>query len=443
MFKEMVKKLFQSRRFLIFCCLIFWLAEFFFLRNFVEKNAFSEAVLDGIKICGGVGIVYCLYYWFREKKNTELWIYSIFILEFVLFQLYRSEVFWTVVGKPIWILFPILVCYIVFRVLFPFHGFFCLVGDICSAWKEVQAERKDEAEQRRNKLKKDRERKENEKKLRNNKNREKRKNRWKKISTAFFAFPVLIRNLLEDILEGVKSPEISQNPEGKGKESIERNKGGKIALYIVFGILAVLFLVAFFIMSINLFKEKSGMLEEFDISREVINFIKNAVSLSILVVFVVMLFMTMANVFIIVSRSVLEIFRHSFKQHSKEDTNYIGYIWYSFTILTVCVWLYHYWPLNWDEFVTKFSSGDYIVYPIILALLSPFFMLISGSVKQGWAKDFLDKEEVKDAFDDIQSLVVDVFVAAINYLKYVSADFLMSIKDLADDDELIDDIEEE
>lgn len=453
------KAFFSSKPFIVGLWYVFWLAEYNFLPLLVAR--LTEPIRMGLVIVGCMLIIYSIYYWIVQRHNTEPYIYSLALAEFALNKLNQEAVFTAVFKKPYWWFYVAVLCYMLIRFfilgrLFAFirdvyRGFIAAREQLLQEKIEQLNKENDKAKDRRDKQKKQRE------------NRSKiRKNFWTKVRIAISDFFASIIDFFTAIPKGLFPPPTppssdeteSDNPEtGKPVKTGAKSPSGPKSLVKIFIICAfvVAGLYAFFIViEVYLLTHENANLS-FNISTldTVIASIKNSsngidlaanillfliINATILVFILIILFVVFVVIVQILKSSVrmLRDLQDSF--YSPEKTNHSSSVFYALIILTLAFFVYQVFPFNTEKFANLLNSGEIIIYPIMLAVLIPIIVIVTDILQTEEIKKLKGSETAQKIKNLIFKLASGTVEAILNYLAFVTKDFLQAIQELSIDE---------
>lgn len=460
-FRTSVKNFFRTDSGRLLKWLFIWLIEIFILWQLIERKYFSATVMSGIKIVSGVVLVFLLFFWLREKISTEYLAYFFLIIEFMFFNLYKESVFAKITGQPFWILYVVLLAYFLFRVLFPFYWFYDVIKNIFGGLREAGQEDLNERIQRHNILvAKRREQRIIKEKFREQKNKE-RESRWESIGSSFLSFFAWLIDVPRRILFGLgrsKSkyvPPKRQNSEDggiEGNDSPSHNNINTLDERIIYFSLSYLFVPMVFVIPIVIaiiLLRDSSLLSELvrggDSAEQITkSLIQIFVAGTILIIVLSVLSSIILNVVVQIHIFIIQMKKDLISAlNDQDDRSITSNVLYAMTIGILLYWLSKHYPFSLDDLAVEINNGNFITYPIAIVLLTILISFFTKGITVAKLKEKLNSTKTNKVITDLFDIAINVIAASVNYLKIVTSDFLLSIQELAYEEDLEDDLTDE
>lgn len=457
--KDLAKGFFSSKASKIGMWVFLWIFEYILFSWCVNK--LPEDIIMIVIFIGYVLLVYAVYYWVTQKRSTECQIYALIILEFVFYKLNQESVFIDLFDLPFWTIYIILSVYFIIRI-FILEKIYHLLHDIYSGFVES---RRDRVQLRIIEMTKEQEilTKKKIEKAEYIKNRSLiRRQFWSDLRDKVIDFLLNIIGFLIAIplglfgknkntnrhIKKIKNKEITLQDASKRDNAIHTPWWVKFVIaLIVFFTGSVFFLLVYY--QFYVFKNDSSMPTETNIltifvsnlhdNKYSFDWITNLIGLGIInaILFIIIVIISFIIFVIIIQiiKSGHRMIEDLMKSiNNPNETDYSSIVFYSAIVFAICFFAYKLYPFELDSFVELLSNGAIIIYPIMAAVFIPIITTVIDVLNGESIKKFKDDERVQNVKEKIIDLSVGTLEAILNYITFVSKDFLRTIQELSIDE---------
>lgn len=458
--KERAKYFFKSESAKVLFWLSVWLSEYFLLRWCMDKYSIPLSTIYSVAliICG-IEIFLVAYWHERKSKIAEPLLYSLLIFQFLIFRLYKAEEFEKLFHFPLLYGRYIVIGYAVFRRFF-FRGLWEKIIAITQALIENHQEnvlkQNEQFIEIQNKRAERLKARNETRKIR----RDHRKARWKYIFSAisgfFSGFLGLFAAIAEGISDGISdgitkkhkyhkkestddgASEEHKDDEPNGTIHYESNRLSLLPLMIPIMVYIALLVASLFIAKSQTLNALFSIPSETGITvNGMIEFLMSSTSV---IITIVLLTAAIWNVTVQVLIFMENVKKDLAKARTNQDRSITNYVLYVITVVLLIYFFRKYYPFNIDDLAKELTSGQIIVYPLIFVFILVTITFFTNNIYTHDIKSLLAKQDTKQIWNDIVSLVLNSIKSVVSYLKLITGDFLVSIQELANEENLIDDL---
>ena len=129
--------------------------------------------------------------------------------------------------------------------------------------------------------------------------------------------------------------------------------------------------------------------------------------------------------------------------NDQDDRSITSNVLYAMTIGILLYWLSKHYPFSLDDLAVEINNGNFITYPIAIVLLTILISFFTKGITVAKLKEKLNSTKTNKVITDLFDIAINVIAASVNYLKIVTSDFLLSIQELAYEEDLEDDLTDE
>lgn len=461
--KDLAKQFFSSRAGNVGMWVFLWIFEYNFFSWFVKK--LSDDIIRGFIFIGYVLIIYAIYYWITQKRSTEYQIYALVILEFVFNKLNQQRVFTEVFKCPIWLIYIVLIAYFFIRI-FLLEEIYYLLHDIYLGFVESNKERtKQKIEEITNmQAALATEKAERIEYIRNRSLI--RRQFWSALRDKVIDFVFGIIDFLIAIPVGLfgknkkinrrtkKSRIVTEQGTENQNEIQENSEQGSVEqapkwVYVVIAIIAVMAISLFGLLLYYQFYISQNHTSKIADTDILSNFIKNLgnesnsvkvianiISLCIVDVILLIILMIIAFIVFVVVIQIIKSGNRMVKDliksiNNPKGTDYSSTVFYSVIVFIICFFVYELYPFSPDDFSELLSNGAFIIYPVMAAVFIPIITAIIDVLNSDRISSYLNSERAERIKEKFTKLALDTLEAMLNYITFVTRDFLMSIQELS------------
>ena len=443
--KKNTKMLFKNKSIPVCLWTLLWIFEVTILGWLMNKRIIPGSIINSlISVCA----IFCfllLYLWIKGELIAEKLLYTLLIAVFMFKRLYIAENYQAAFFHPISLLLIWVLLYILFRI-FLFDSLISKLEGIIDGFREYQNEQAQVKLKNRENLQQQREQRLNDRKERIRIQQDATRDFWKHLFSTIKTVIGGIVGGISAVFIGIKdSKATTKEDTEKGRKGIHINRG--LVLFLAY-IVLILFLLSRVVFPFIIKTSNDEILwnELFTNAESLPE--KATILVEILMTIVVVLICLMAFAAIILN-AFLQLYSFSKTIMSdlststdKEDKTITAPILFTLTVGVIVYWLVQNYPYNKDTFANAISSGQLVIYPLALVLFHVIISFLTRGITTTKIKEYMEKYEVDRLINDILELGFNAIRSVVSYLKIVTGDFLISILELADEDEIEDDLEE-
>ena len=465
--KTLSKEFFSSKAGKAGIWVLIWIFEYLFFSWYINK--FPQKYIIIPILIGYALILYCIYFWITQKHSTECMIYAFIILEFILHKWNQKNVFVNQFKCPFWIIYIIILAYFFIRI-FIIEKFYHLLHDIYLGFVEASRDRMkqrvEESIDRQKIL-------ENERKKKSEYAKNKsllRRQFWYNLKNVIIDFLSIKIDFFVSIPLGffrkrIKSVEIPQNSEAiqtgqqPSKENELRKSGNKnnnlstpkwiyvVSIPII--VIALLLFCLFLYYQYYILKNDTNFISNIDIFTSFLSNLQNnksPIELTTKIIYLFILDFIVLIVLMIIAFVIFVIFIQIIKSadrmvkdliktiNSPDTTDNSSIIFYSAIVFCICFFIYKMYPFETNTLAELLSNGSIIIYPVIVAVFIPIITTVIDFFKKDSITTFLKSPKVKNIKNQFSGLALGTLEAMLNYLTFVTKDFLQTIQELSIDE---------
>ena len=169
------------------------------------------------------------------------------------------------------------------------------------------------------------------------------------------------------------------------------------------------------------------------------NWVTNLIGLGIIDA---ILFIILAIVSFIIFVIVIQIIKSGHRMikdlmksiNNPNTTDYSSTVFYSAIVFVICFFAYKLYPFELDNFVEILSNGAIIIYPLMAAVFIPIITTVIDVLNGESVKKVKEDKRVQNVKEKIIGLSFGTLEAILNYITFVSRDFLQTIQELSIDE---------
>lgn len=457
--KDLAKEFFSSKVGKVGIWILVWIFEYIFLSWIIDK--IPNSIVKGVVGIGFVLTIYAIYYWIIQRHSTEVYIYSLLILEFILNHLNDERVFYELFKCQFKIIYIVLSAYFFIRV-FVIEKIFRFLHDIYMGFAESKREQmKRKAEQI--------------KSTQNSFAREKaerveyitnrslvRRRFWSALRDKVIGFVFYIVDFFAAIPLGLFEKtggrikrknkitnEMTRQEKAKETEKKEGTEHTPKWVYLVIMVIAIIVTALFCLLlyyQFYIYQNYASQLADMGIlTRILINLSNNSssiewaakiISLCIIDVALLIVLLIIAFIIFVVVIQIVKSGNRMVKDlinsiNNPSETDYSSTVFYSVIVFVICFFAYKLYPFNSDDFAELLSNGSFVIYPIVVAVFIPIITAVIDVLKSDAISKYLQSEKAERVKKKISDLALDTLEAMLNYITFVTRDFLQSIQELS------------
>lgn len=135
-------------------------------------------------------------------------------------------------------------------------------------------------------------------------------------------------------------------------------------------------------------------------------------------------------------RKLLSELNASLVKNEAETSFPIKLLIHTIAVIIICIYLSNNKMLTSDELNNLLTDGRLIVYPVAIAVVIPvYFVLVDWITNKSNWTGFMKSDRVKEIKKLLLEISVGSIMTLLNFIKFVTNDFLMSIQELAIEEE--------
>lgn len=452
--KELAKGFFSSKASRVGMWVLLWLFEYILFSWCVNK--FPEDIIMIVIFIGYVLIVYSVYYWVTQNRSTECQIYALIILEFVFNKLNQESVFIDLFGRPFWIIYIILSVYFIIR-FFILEKIYHLLHDIYLGFVESK---RDRVQQKIIEMTKKQEiiTKKKIEKVEYIKNKSLiRRQFWSDARDKVVDFFLNIIDFFIAIPLGLFGKNKKTSRQEK-KQTIQQDSSDIDTprtpkwVYFVIAIIAIIAISLYFLLiyyQFYVFKNNINPVTDENVLTVILDGLRNngnsfevvtkliglgiidTIILIILVIISFIIFVVVIQIIKSGNRMVKDLIKSI---NNPSGTDHSSTVFYSVIVFIICFFAYKLYPFELNNFVELLSNGAIIIYPIMAAVFIPIITTLIDVFSDDSIKKFLADERVENVKEKIIGLTFGTLDAILNYITFVTRDFLQTIQELSIDE---------
>lgn len=452
--RESANRFFSSKVSKMGIRVIICLLEYIILSRVI--NILPQYAVSTIILIGYVLIMYAVYYWVTQKHSSEYYIYTLIILEFVFNKLNQEQVFSDLFKCPFWVLYiALFICFFtrIFIIEKVYHFFRDIYLGFLDSKRENLNQKIAEITERQQELAK-------EKAERTEyiiKRSLSRRQFWAKLRDSIIDFIYGIVDFIVAIPSGIFSKRTSRKKDGKIKEEVKPPQSNKVKMpmwvKVVLGIIMLFFIALFWLLlyyqiflSPTVVNETNGVdiLNRFAINlsnnNNLIELASKIVMLFLIDVIVLVFLIIMAfTVFVVVIQIIksghrmIEDLLKSIENKST-GTDHSSIVFYSVIVFIICLFVNKLYPFKIDDLAELLYNGSFIIFPVMMAVFIPIITMIIDLLKSNTISNFLNSERAEEIKELFAGLALGTLKAILNYLTFVTKDFLLTIQELTIDE---------
>ena len=137
-----------------------------------------------------------------------------------------------------------------------------------------------------------------------------------------------------------------------------------------------------------------------------------------------------------IGKRLLQELNASLETKPGETAFPVKWLIYTVTIVLICIFWSKTQVFTTDDLADILTTGQIFIYPVAIAVITPvYFILVDWITNKNNWNFLLKSQKVKDIKTMLVDIPVDSIAALLNFLKFITSDFLESIQELAMDDE--------
>lgn len=462
--KDVAKEFFSSKAGKVGTWIFMWIFEYNLLSWCVDK--IPNYIVKGAAGIGYVLIIYAIYYWLIQKSSTEVYIYSLLIFEFVFHNLNEESIFNELFKFPLEMIYIVLPAYFFIRI-FVMKKIYRLLNDICIGFAESKREQmKQKAEEI--KSTQDTFAKEKAEKAEYIRNRSLVRRRfWRNFrdNVVDFVFSILDffvaipLGLIEKNRERTKRKKKTKTIITKQKNEKETEEKEMVSseiieqtpkwVYLVIMIIAAIVISLFCLLLYYQFyisQSEISQIVEMDIltsflrnlsnNSSSIEWVAKIISLCIIDVALLIVLLIIAFIIFIIVIQIVKSGNRMVKDliksiNNPSETDYSSTVFYSIIVFVICFFAYKLYPFDANDFAELLSNGSFVIYPIVAAVFIPIITAVIDVFKSDTITNYLKSDKAGKVKEKFSNLALGTLEAMLNYITFVTKDFLQSIQELS------------
>lgn len=121
-------------------------------------------------------------------------------------------------------------------------------------------------------------------------------------------------------------------------------------------------------------------------------------------------------------------------ENKNTGTDHSSIVFYSVIVFIICVFLNKLYPFSMDDLAKYLYNGSFIIFPIMMAIFVPIITMIIDLLKSNTISNFLNSTKAEEIKNQFSELALGTLKAMLNYLTFVTKDFLLTIQELTIDE---------
>ncbi len=164
--------------------------------------------------------------------------------------------------------------------------------------------------------------------------------------------------------------------------------------------------------------------------------IANIIFLIIINIILLLILLIIAFVVFVVCIQIIKSGHRMFNDliksiNNPNGTDYSSTVFYSFIVFVICFFAYKLYPFELNDFAKVLSDGVIIIYPVMAAIFIPIITTVIDALNSTSISGFLNKDSTKKIKEKFGELALGTLEAILNYITFVTKDFLRSIQELS------------
>lgn len=374
---------------IIICVVAYWQ---------LQNRELSSQLLNLINLFFLISEIFFAFRWIRKKQSTECWVYCVLMLTVIFNRLYEPDVFQNLFHIPFSYAVIGVVGYGVLRVA----GYY--IFKIMKGAADIAKEAADG---------------------------------WITAENEKRAGGVAVKHDSQrDSFYQKRSGDKAENDKERGK-SIERGNGHVLIFLILISLVIPIVCGKIIITSLPLFIETYAKETE---PSAIMSFINMGVAIFTTIVIVLIMWAAFLGLLIEIwfaGVHLWEDLKSSFNDKNKMSSLTIKLFVHTIIVGIICIYWYSNNSFEVDDFNDLLLNGRIFIYPIAIAVIMPvYLLLVNWITNPNNIKQLLEGEgeenEIKQLLKDIS---IGTITTLLNFIKFVTKDFLTAIQNLVWEDE--------